>query len=200
MTLVGGYVPGRSVLHRLPAGAKLLALLVVSVAAVVVRSLAATLGLLLLDVVLVFVGRLRPRSVLPRQVSLWVMFALLATYQVWQRGVLAAVVVVGGLLGLVVLAAVFTAVTPADELVAVVTRALRPLRRVGVDPELVGLSFALLIRGIPTTLDLAAQTRQAALARGLERSPRAYLVPWVIRVVAHARATGDSLAARGVGD
>ena len=43
-------------------------------------------------------------------------------------------------------------------------------------------------------------TRDAARARGLERNPRAYLTPLVIRVVAHARATGDALHARGIGD
>ena len=57
-----------------------------------------------------------------------------------------------------------------------------------------------MIRAVPTTLDLARQTRDAARARGLERDPRARLVPLVIRSVAHARATGEALDARGVGD
>ena len=53
---------------------------------------------------------------------------------------------------------------------------------------------------VPMTLDLANQSRDAARARGLERSPRARLTPVAIRVVAHARATGDALHARGIGD
>ncbi|MGZ4466588.1 MAG: energy-coupling factor transporter transmembrane component T, partial [Nocardioides sp.] len=76
----------------------------------------------------------------------------------------------------------------------------RPLRRVGVDADRVALAFALMVRAIPTTLEIATETRDAALARGLQRDPRARLTPMVIRVVAHARATGDALHARGVGD
>ena len=64
----------------------------------------------------------------------------------------------------------------------------------------VALAFSLMIRSIPLILELAAETRDAARARGLERSPRAYLTPLVLRVVAHARATGDALHARGLGD
>ena len=81
-----------------------------------------------------------------------------------------------------------------------ITRALQPMRRLGVDPEGIALAFSLLLRGIPTTLQLADETRDAAIARGLERDPRARLTPLVIRVVAHARATGDALHARGIHD
>ncbi|RYE75981.1 MAG: energy-coupling factor transporter transmembrane protein EcfT, partial [Myxococcales bacterium] len=54
--------------------------------------------------------------------------------------------------------------------------------------------------GIPRTIAIAEETRDAARARGLQRSPRARLIPMVLRVVAHARATGDALHARGLGD
>ena len=68
------------------------------------------------------------------------------------------------------------------------------------DADAVALAFSLMIRAIPTTIAIADETRDAAVARGLERSPRARLTPLVIRVVAHARATGDALQARGIGD
>ena len=106
----------------------------------------------------------------------------------------------GDLLTLVLLATVLTVTTPVDEILDAVTRALRPLRRLGVDADQVALAFALMIRAIPTTVEIADQTRDAALARGLQRDPRARLTPLVIRVVAHARATGDALHARGIGD
>ncbi len=126
--------------------------------------------------------------------------ALLAAYTTWQRGWERGVEVSTDLLALVLLATVLTITTAIDDLLDAVTRALGPLRRLGVDPERVGLAFALMIRAVPTTLDLAQQTRDAARARGLERDPRARLVPLVIRSVAHARATGEALDARGVGD
>ena len=67
-------------------------------------------------------------------------------------------------------------------------------------PEQVALAFSLALTAIPTVLALAQETHAAAKARGLERSPRAYLVPFVLRVVAHAQLTGEALQARGIGD
>ncbi len=81
-----------------------------------------------------------------------------------------------------------------------VGRGLRPLRPLGVDPQAGALAFSLMLRAIPSTILLAEESRHAALARGLERSPRALLVPFVIRTVARARDTGDALHARGIGD
>ena len=126
--------------------------------------------------------------------------SLLTAYTAWQRGWERAVEVTADLLSLVLLATVLTVTTPIDEVLDAITRGLGPLRRVGVDPDRVGLAFALMIRAVPTTLDLARQTGDAARARGLERDPRARLVPLVIRSVAHARATGEALDARGIGD
>ena len=125
---------------------------------------------------------------------------LLGAYQVWQRGWPHAVEAVGDLVALVLAATVLTATTPIDEVLDVVVRLAGPFRRFGVDPERVGLAFSLMIRGVPETLELGRETRDAARARGMERNPRVLLTPMVIRVVARAHATGDALAARGIGD
>ena len=101
---------------------------------------------------------------------------------------------------LILLATTMTVTTPVDEVMDAVARGLRPLRRVGVDPEAVALAFSLMLRAIPTTMGLAEESRDAAVARGLERSPRARLIPFVVRVVARAHDTGDALHARGIGD
>jgi len=45
-----------------------------------------------------------------------------------------------------------------------------------------------------------AESRDAARARGLDRDPRAVVVPAAVRAVGHARRTGEALAARGLGD
>ena len=125
---------------------------------------------------------------------------VLAAWQAWQNGWAQAVEAAGDLVALVLLATVLTVTTPVDEVLDAITTALGPLRRVGVRPDAVALAFSLTIRAIPTTIAIADETRDAALARGLERSPRARLTPLVIRVVAHARATGEALQARGVGE
>lgn len=197
---LGDYQPGTSVLHRLPVGAKLLGLLVVSIAGVALRGVATTGVLLGLAVLACLVARVRLGRAARALRGVVVGLALLAAYQVWQQGGERAFVVVGSLVAMVLMATAFTTTTSIERLVDAITRWLGPLRRFGVRPELVALAFSLMVRGIPLTLEIAAETRDAARARGLERNPRAYLTPMVIRVVAHARATGEALHARGVGD
>ena len=81
-----------------------------------------------------------------------------------------------------------------------ITWSLGPLRRFGVRPERVALSFSLMITAIPSILGIARETRAAARARGLDRDPRALVVPLAIRTVAHAQLTGQALQARGIGE
>lgn len=198
--LLGAYRPGTSFLHRMPAGAKLLAMVAISVASVVLASPTTSAVLVLGVLVLLTVARARLGRLLRTLRGLLVVMTLLAAYQAWQQGWQHAATVVGGLVGLILLATVLTTTTSVDEMLDTLTRALGPFRRLGVSPELVALAFSLMIRGIPTTLEIAAETRQAARARGLDRDLRALLVPMVLRVVAHARATGEGLHARGVAD
>ena len=198
--LIGVYQPGTTFLHRMPAGAKLVAMAVISVVTVVYRSPVTSVLLLVAVAALLAVARVRLALLLRTLRGLLVVMTVITAYQVWQQGWQHAVTVVGALVGLILLATVLTVTTSVDEMLDTVTRALGPLRRVGVDPDLVALAFSLMIRGIPTTIELAGETRQAAMARGLERNPRALITPMVLRTVAHARATGEALHARGVGD
>jgi len=197
---MGAYQPGTTFLHRMSAGAKLLAMAAISVATVVYRSPVTSVALLVVVTVLLAVARVRLALLVRTLRGLLVVMTVITAYQVWQQGWQHAVTVVGSLVGLILLATVLTVTTSVDELLDTVTRALGPFRRFGVDPELVALAFSLMIRGIPTTIELASETRQAAMARGQERNPRALVTPMVLRTVAHARATGEALHARGVGD
>ena len=192
--------PARPCCTGLPAGAKLLGLLVAGVVTVALRGPASSLALLAGAALLVARSGAGVRLTLRALRGILLVAAGLGGYQAWQHGWPRAVESVGDLLTLVLLATVLTVTTPVDEILDTVTRALRPLRRLGVDADQVALAFALTIRAIPTTIEIADQTRDAALARGLQRDPRARLTPLVIRVVAHARATGDALHARGIGD
>jgi biotin transport system permease protein len=200
MSLLGLYHPGTTWLHRLSAATKLLGLLVAGVVVVAVRGPgtgAVVLGLALLVAVSSGVGVRRLARALR---GLVVMMLLVAAFSAWQQGWQRAAETFCDLLALVLLATVLTATTPVDEVLDAVARGVGPLRRVGVDPERVALAFALMIRAVPATLDLAHETRDAARARGLGRDPRALMVPLVIRSVAHARATGEALDARGIAD
>ena len=57
-----------------------------------------------------------------------------------------------------------------------------------------------MLRSIPFIAGAYSDVRDSARARGLERNPRALILPVFITTVAFARQTGDALAARGLGE
>jgi biotin transport system permease protein len=197
---LGLYRHGTSPMHRLPAGAKLAGLAALGVAVVVTRGPVASVALLAVAVLANVAGRVPLRSVARSLRPVLVTTALVAAFQWWQRGPAVAVEVAADILSLVVAAGAVTATTPADRMLDLLDRALRPLRGLGVRPDVVALAVALMLRTVPALLATAGEVRDAARARGLDRSPRALLVPAAVRTVARARATGEALAARGIGD
>lgn len=197
---MGSHRPGTTWLHRLPAGAKLLGMMALSIPVVAVRGPVSGLVAVVAALVLVVWSGMGWRVALRILRALLLIAVLVAAYQLWQRNWALAAEQVADLVALVLLAGVLTATTAVDDILDAVTAALGPLRRFGVRPERVALAFSLVLRAIPTTLEVALETREAARARGLERSPRALLTPMVVRTVSHARATGDALHARGIGD
>ncbi len=200
MNLLGQYRPGHTWLHRLPAGAKLLALVLASIVVIGIRSPWLAVGTVGVALLLNVVAGTGARMLLAQLRGLLLVVVLLGAWQTWQNGPARAVESIGDLVGLVLLATVLTVTTPVDRILDVVLVLLGPLRPLGVDPQRVALAFSLMLRFLPATMELATQTGDAARARGLERSPRARLVPLVIRVVGNARATGEALDARGVTD
>ncbi|WEV76810.1 energy-coupling factor transporter transmembrane protein EcfT [Janibacter cremeus] len=207
--LVGAYRPAETLLHGLPAGAKLLALLVAGPLVAVVRGWQSALLALGVAVVLLALARTPGRDLVRALRWLLLLVLVLGGWLTRQEGWPRAVETVGDLVALVLLATVVTTTTPVDAMLDVVERALEPpsrlLRRLPghrlrIDPERVALAFSLVLRTIPATIGLAEETRDAARARGLERDVRARLTPFAIRVVADAQATGEALHARGVGD
>ncbi len=200
MTPLGLYLPGSSVLHRTPAGAKLLVLLVAGAGSflvdrpwqVAVAVASVGLGYAVAGIgPRVALGQLRP--------LLWVAGAAMVFHLV-VSGLDRAVVVLGVLSVLVMLAGLVTLTTRTTAMVDALVAVCRPLRRLGVDPERIGLMLALGVRCVPLVVGLAEEVREAQLARGLGASPKAFAVPLIVRSLRHADALGEALVARGVED
>ena len=197
---LGLHQPGTSVLHRCPALGKLAGLAVAGVVVLVLHGPASALVALACAAACHVVARLswhRTRGGLARVV---VVALVVGAYQVWSRGWASGIETAADLVALVLLASVVTATTRADELLDALRRAAAPLRHVGLAPETVALAVSLMLRSIPVLLHAARESRDAARARGLARSPRAVVVPAAVRMIGHARATGEALAARGLGE
>lgn len=198
--LIGTYQPGDSPLHRLPVGVKVAGLAVLSVAVVAVRSMPAAWAYLAVALVVAAVARVPLRLLVRAARAVLAVAVVIAAFQWWFHGRDRAIETLLDLVTLSLMAVVLTATTPVNAMLDAVVRWVTPLRRFGVDPDRVALTISLAMQAIPGTFAIAAETRDAARARGLERRPRAYLSPFVVRVVARAQETGDALAARGVGD
>lgn len=196
----GVHRPGHSFLHRLRPGAKLLGLFAFGIAVVATRGWVSGLVALFIGLALAVTAGLRARELLRIGRGFALVGVLLFAFQAWQRDWQHGVAVVTGLFALILVASAITASTAVDDMLDTVTWSLRPLRPLGVSPERVALAFSLAIRALPLAFELARETREAARARGLERNPRALLIPFVLRMVAHSRQTGAALHARGLDD
>ena len=201
MNTFGLYYPGHSVLHRLPAGAKLLAVAALILALTLwIRQPWQVLPALALAVLAYAAARIPPRLAAVQLRPLVWMLAIIAAFQVLVAGWERAVVICGSLLVAVALAALVTLTTRTTEMLDAIVRAARPLARVGVDPDRVGLVLVMTVRAIPLIGTVVTRVTEARKARGLGFSLRALVVPVVVGALRTAEAMGEALAARGVDD
>jgi len=200
MTPLGLYEPGGSVLHRAPAGAKLLAVVALATAVVLIGSPWWLGGLLAVVLAGYVVARVPARRWLPLVRTLVIVSVVVFGVQWWLLGASAAAVVCLRLVTALAAASLFTLTTRVDDVVSTVERVARPLRRFGVRPETIGLLVGLTVQAIATLSGIAGEVRAAAKARGADRSPTAFVVPFLVRTLRHADQLGEALAARGAGD
>ena len=197
---IGLYHPGSTVLHRIPAGAKLTAMLLSVIGVVLLHrwwQLAIAVGVVL---VLGAAARIPPRVGWAQLRPLRYVIVLVAALQCWLSGWQAAVTVCVTVLVTVALAALVTLTTRVSAMLDAVAAVLRPLRRLGVDPDRIALLLAMTIRCIPLIAGIVAAVSEARRARGTGFSLVALAAPVVIRSLRSADALGEALIARGADD
>jgi biotin transport system permease protein len=194
---IGLYHPGHSPLHRLSAGAKLSALVAISLALFLVPS---TLVVLLSVPVAfaIYLSTGAPFRQLMAQLRgpallLGIIFVFHLLFGTIADGILA----VARFATLILLASAVTLSTPISEMAELVEWLLGPLRPLGVNPEKVGLAIALAIRFVPLIAEEFRHIREAQAARGLAANPLALIVPLVIRTLKSADELADAIEARG---
>jgi biotin transport system permease protein len=199
------YVARDSLVHRTPAGLKLLVLAALGALVFAVPTLPVAAGTLVGVVVVGLVVARLPAGLLARQaraVAVWVV--AIVVVHAWLTDLLTGVETALRLLALVLAAAVVTATTRVTEMVAVVERVCAPLRFVGVRPARVGLVLAMALRFIPLVAERADRIREAQAARGgATRGIRAVttaVVPLLVQMLQLAHTVSEALDARGADD
>lgn len=189
--------PVRTWAHGVPAWVKLgaLCLWTVSIlridgvwlagAAVLVLALAASGGRLFFAQ---WLRMLRP---------LWPFVVLVALWQLWLGAPMAAWPILARLGAAVGLANAVTMTTELAEIIAVLTRLARPLVRLGLNPKVLGLSVALVIRFVPVMLLRYDQIAQAFRARSPRRPGWRILMPVLLAALDDADRVAEALRARG---
>ncbi|WNM26109.1 energy-coupling factor transporter transmembrane protein EcfT [Demequina capsici] len=196
---LGNYRPLRTPLHLAPAWFKVLLLAAVSVLMVLVQDVATGLAFAAASLAL-YLSTMPPWKVALKAILWTTLFAAMAAgYQLWRGELRLGLDIATDLFTVVFLALAVSSSTPMSEMLDLISGLLRPLRRF-VPHETIGLMFSLLIRLIPEMIQILGQSRQAAMARGAERSPRAILVPAATRTVGFAVDLGQALHARGIAD
>ena len=196
--MISLYRPGTSVVHRAPAGVKLLLLALSAVAlslvplgpwgmggAVLVASAGYVLAGFRPSVLAAEIWRLR-----------WILLVL-GTFLWIFAGPLAAWVSATRVASIMLLAALFTLTTRMGDLLEVLRAMLRPWTRIGVDVDAVAMTLSLTVTMVPVVAGFAAQVREAQRARGARLGLR-WVVPLLVRTLRHADDVGDALAARGL--
>jgi biotin transport system permease protein len=198
--LLANYVPGNSVIHRAPLALKFLLVVGCGLASFLVVDWLVSASVLAVMCGLFLLTGAGPRRLLGAVRPLLAVLLVIGLFQWWQLGGPTAARIVLNILVCVVAASLLTATTPMQRLLDGVVSLAMPFRRFGADPERFALTIGVMLRSIPYIAGTFTDVRDSARARGLERNPRALVLPVFIATVAYARQTGEALAARGLGE
>ncbi|CUU44269.1 Energy-coupling factor transporter transmembraneprotein BioN [Blastochloris viridis] len=185
-------------LHRAPAGVKLLALAGLGTALFLTTALWILVPAAVVAAAVLAALR-PPRERVRRQLAgVAVLIAVVAVLAALSSGLHHGAVVASRFSALVVAALVVTLSTRSADMLEAIERALAPLDRRGlVDAARVSLAVSLVLRFVPGILGHYREVREAQAARGLDANPLALIVPLVVRTLKDADDVAAAIEARG---
>lgn len=194
--MISLYIAQPSWLHRLPAGLKLLVLLVASLALLPVSNpWALTWGCAAVVGVYASLGRagverlIGLRSILLLVLGLGLFQALVMNWHVaWLS--------VARLIVMIMIADLVSATTPMQDMMRVVRPCLTPLRLFGLNPDRLSLAVALVIRFIPSLLAQWQAQSAAWRARANKSAGVRLLVPFMSLTMSRTEKIAEALIAR----
>lgn len=190
--------PVQTPLHRLPAGAKLAALLVFTAALFQVHSLPVLAAALAAIAALHLPGgRLFAAHGLRLLRPLWPFVLILALWHLWTDDLAGGAAILLRLVTAVAAANLVTMTTRLSDMIAVIERLAVPLARIGLPPRTLALAIALTIRFLPVLSDRIARIAEAWRARSPGRPGWRILTPATLATLDDADQVAEALRARG---
>lgn len=197
--MLGLYLHRDSAIHRLPAGAKLGGLLLVTIIVLALPGAWGAAAAGLIGAAVLAAARLPAGRVLKELRAPVVMLTLLFGFQAllsgggWEETAVA----IARFAALILLATLVTLTTRVTDMVDLFERLFGLLRPVGVNPAKMALMLALTIRFIPLLGEQVREVRMAQRARGVERNIAALFVPLLVKILTMADDLTAALEARG---
>lgn len=191
------YVPGRSPIHRLPAGIKLAGLAAGSSMLFVFPGIPVHAAELLAVLALFQVAGLPWKEVFDQLRPALVFLVPIFLFHVFLTDWVLGLETVLRILTLLLLAVIVTLTTRLSDMIDVLERIMRPMRFAGINPSKVGMMLSMVIRLIPLMMREAGEILEAQRARGLDRNAIALLVPLLIKALKMADDLSDAMDARG---
>lgn len=197
--MIAGYLSGTSLLHRIPAGMKLIALAVLSVLIVPMTD-PALLAMVLAAVVTVYAsfGRRGLKRIAAWR-SLVPLLVVIFLLQVWAESLEAAVASVLRIAVMVLIADLVTLSTRLQDMMDALAVPLAPLARFGLDPQKVSLAVALVLRFVPVLLESWRGREEAWRARSPKRPGLVLVGAFFSGALATSGQVAEALEARGFG-
>jgi biotin transport system permease protein len=195
--MIGLYQPGDTLLHRLPAGAKLLGLAVLAAILSATRDTGLLAAGLSVAAALVALARLDPRRT-ARQLAMPIaLVAVVAAIHVAVGDPDAGAVLLLRLGALLLAAVTVTATTRLTAMADAVLVPLRPLRRLGLRTERIAFAIMLTLRLVPAVAEEAARIREAQKARGGRAAVATLGMPLLVACLRMAERLAEAIDARG---
>lgn len=198
------YRPGDGILHRAPAGPKLVGAIAVVLAMSLLPTTPWAAATAASACVLAYASaglHDGMRGMRRLGGALWALryvVVLMALGQVLLMGVEPAVVNTVRVTAAVIVAGLVTLTTRVTDMLDAIERGLAPLWMLHIDPARVALALTITLSTLPQLAGLARSVREAQRARGVRAGLRTFAVPFLVLSLAHADELGDALAARGV--
>lgn len=195
--MISLYLAQRRWLHRVPAGLKLVALAVFSVALFPVTELLLMGSALALTLALYASTGKESLKQLRLLKPLLPLFLFIFLLQWWSIGWVEGLLLVLRMGTLILLANLVTLTTRMDDMMAALRPLFWPLQLLGVKPERIAFAVALLIRFVPVLMAVLHSLLDAWRARGGGKHVWKLAVPLTIQAIRMSDHVAEAIAARG---
>lgn len=196
--MISFYHSGNSIFHRMRAGYKLLALVVIASLVFQVEGLLYILGAMGSVAVMYVIARIPFKVAFGQLRPALYLLVIIFVAQYFMLGWEEAALIVLRFATLILLAGLVTLTTQVSKMVAAIETALSLISR-WIAVEKVSLAITLAIRFIPVLSSITHEVREAQKVRGMDRSIFAIAMPVVIRTLKMGNDVAEALDARSFG-